>query len=102
MRYTYCHKVITTCNEESCEASLIDYEVLVKLCFNLKDDETAKFKSRKKIEKKVNRTKDTRNFLNLISLNDVLDKIAAYQRWSQLEKASAFERKFARKNWRLK
>ena len=39
--------------------------------------------------------KDGRNLINLIAAVNVLAIISDYQKWGQLEKASAFERKFA-------
>ena len=39
--------------------------------------------------------KDGRNIINLIATVNLLEIISDYQKWGQLEKASAFERKIA-------
>ena len=41
--------------------------------------------------------KDCRNIINLVAVISVLEVISVYQKWGQLEKASAFERKTARR-----
>ena len=40
--------------------------------------------------------KDGRNLINLLAVINVLKEISDYQEWGQREKASAFERKYAR------
>ena len=45
--------------------------------------------------------KDMRNVMNLAALTNCLEKIGSYQIWGQTEKASAFERKFAREKLKI-
>ena len=42
-----------------------------------------------------------RNLINLVAVINVLEYIAKYQKWCQKEKASAFERKIARRNLKV-
>ena len=86
-----------TYNREACVATLQDYEPVAQLAYDLKDDPSVKPKMKIKHRKQYNRMKDGRNLLNLVSLGRVLETISQYQTWGQLEKSSAFERKFARK-----
>ena len=82
-----------TYNYEAGIATLEDYEQILKLANELKDDSTVTAKLRKKLSKLVKRMKDGRNFRTLIAYVTILKEISEYQKWGQLEKASAFERK---------
>ena len=82
-----------TYNYEAGIATLEDYEQILKLAEELKDDSTVTAKLRKKLSKLVKRMKDGRNFRTLIAYVTILKEISEYQKWGQLEKASAFERK---------
>ena len=50
----------------------------------------------------IKQMKDMRNLINLVAVINVLTYIAEYRKWGQKEKASAFERKIARLDLKLK
>ena len=82
-----------TYNYEAGIATLEDYEQILKLANELKDDSTVTAKLWKKLSKLVKRMKDGRNFRTLIAYVTIPKEISEYQKWGQLEKAPAFERK---------
>ena len=65
-------------------------------------DPNVKEKQKAKYRELLKKMKDFRNVINLIAVINVFGIIADYQRWGQKEKASAFERKYARKLLRMK
>ena len=87
-----------TYNYEAGVATLEDYEQILDVADELKDDSTVTPKLRAKLKKLVKRMKDGRNFRTMIAYVEVLKEISKYQKWGQLEKASAFERKYAIKS----
>jgi len=80
---------------------LHDYEEIIVVGDRLKVDNTVTVKLRKKLQKLTNRMKDYRNFENMIAYNIFLKEVAEYQKWGQLERASAFERKHQMKKLRI-
>jgi len=63
----------------------------------LKDDSSVKAKRKAEFAKLYNKMKDMRNYMNLQALIAFLEHVAKSQKCVQREKASAFERKRARK-----
>ena len=85
----------TTYNFDAFRAFVTDFPMVLALAQKLKDDSTVKPKKRAMMSQLYNKMKDGRNIINLIAAVNVLEIISEYQKWGQLEKASAFERKSA-------
>ena len=86
---------LATYNKDACVAFRDDYEPIVKVAMKLINDPNVKPKQKAKYSELVKKMKNFRNVINLIAVINVLAVIAAYQKWGQREKASAFERKGA-------
>ena len=84
-----------TYNYDACLAFVKDFPMVMGLAKKLKDDSTVKPKKRSMMNRLFKHMKDGRNIINLIATVNVLAIISDYQKWGQLEKASAFERKIA-------
>ena len=91
-----------TYNYEATIAFRDDFEPIATLLVKLINDAYVKEKQKSKYRILLNKMKDCRNVINLIAVIGVLENIAKYQKWGQLEKASAFERKHAKKDLELR
>ena len=100
-KYKTLHNILTikfaTYNYEATLAFRDDFEPIAALLVKLINDANVKEKQKSKYRILLNKMKDCRNIINLIAVIGVLKIIAQYQKWGQLEKASAFERKYAKK-----
>ena len=79
-----------TYNYDACLAFVKDFPMVMGSAKKLKDDSTVKPKKRSMIDRLLKHMKDGRNIINLIATVNVLEIISDYQKWGQLEKASAF------------
>ena len=100
-KYKTLHNILTikfaTYNYEATLAFRDDFEPIAALLVKLINDANVKEKQKSKYRILLNKMKDCRNIINLIAVIGVLKIIAQYQKWGQLEEASVFERKYAKK-----